>query len=299
MMMKALTRRRFFKLMACAAGVAILPGSARAATWHGRAFGSDVSFEVEGGEPERAIEGVLAIIRNYEQAFSLHDPDSEISRINREKVLIRPSDLFRTKMRQAEVACITTLRLFDPTVQTVWEAITEGVDVDDARKRVSFSNYKFHPGEPRLLNGCSITMNGMVQGSAADDVGNHLRSLGYARCLVDMGELAAVGEGWSVGVADPAHGMLARITLADSAVATSSPHATLLRGEPHIISPFGGAPQWSSVTVESPLAASADMLSTVLSIADAGQAAHVVRRYRHIIKRALAVDFDGNLQTLA
>jgi thiamine biosynthesis lipoprotein len=142
-------------------------------------------------------------------------------------------------------------------------------------------------------------MNGFVQGAAADAVKEHLTGLGYERCLVDMGELAAVGQGWSVGVSDPAAGMLARITLNDSAVATSSPKATLVNGLPHIMSPHGTPPRWSSVTVEAHSATSADLLSTVLSIADDAQASYILERYAHRIIRVLAVDFEGNLRTLA
>ncbi|MCU0830142.1 MAG: FAD:protein FMN transferase [Rhizobiaceae bacterium] len=294
----SLSRRRFMQVSACAAGAAVLPGAARASSWHGRAFGADVSLTFEGSEPDRAIDGVLAIVDAYEKAFSLHDPESEISRINRDLVLAKPSALFGRMMRDCTRAWLHTGRYFDPTVQALWQIARDGGVASLQQPRVGWLAVQWTGAGIELMPGASITLNGVAQGAAADEVKTLLKGQGFDRCLIDMGELATIGDGWRVGVETPEFGQLARLTLNGTAVSTSSPNATLVNGVPHIMSPFGGAPQWSTVTVEAKTAFWADVFSTALCLVRSADMREIIGRGGKNLVRVLAVDARGDLQTL-
>ena len=139
-----------------------------------------------------------------------------------------------------------------------------------------------------------LTFNGIAQGHAADRVAALMRDEGFTDVLIDMGEIAALGQrpaggGWTVGIAKPDGTITGHATLSDRAMATSSPTGTLIgQGLPHILSPKGGSPLWSIASVSAPRAALADALSTAFCLMD-----------RSAIDAALAQFPDARLEALA
>ena len=120
----------------------------------------------------------------------------------------------------------------------------------------------------RLGAGQALTLNGVAQGFAADLVRADLAAAGFGHALVNLGEFAALGGPWRLGIVDPTWGEMATRSLTGTAIATSSPGATLVGGHSHILDPRGQAPRWSTVSVEADSAALADGLSTALCLAD-------------------------------
>jgi thiamine biosynthesis lipoprotein len=180
---------------------------------------------------------------------------------------------------------------FDPSVQPLWRALAEGHAPDGpvGWSRVGVAD------AVTLPPGMALTFNGVAQGFGADAVAALLAAHGFEEALIDMGEIAALGGPFRLGLADPEHGLLGARSLTGRALATSSPRATLVNGRPHILHPRGLPPLWSSVTVEAPSAALADALSTGLVFLERDRSAAPVRTG---FVRVTVVNPAGDLETI-
>ena len=297
MMSTSLSRRRF---IAIAAAMPVLPlrslaGAMPSLIWRGVALGAEASLTIE-HEDERegraAIDAALAEVARLEAIFSLHRPDSALSRLNETGSLdAAPSDL-RTLLAQALQLAKVTGGAFDPTIQPLWALYAnhfanEGADpagpdqaaISDARAKVGWQKVAIDGGAVRLAApGMALTLNGIAQGYITDRVGDILRARGFNHVLVNMGEQLALGpkrsgEAWRVGIANPAipGQILEQVPLRSGAVATSAGNGCRFdaRGRfTHILDPRNGHPAraLASVTVIAGSATLADGLSTALSV---------------------------------
>ena len=283
-----MNRRRFLALSAAALAT---PADAQT-RWQGRAFGADCALTLSG--PARQIKAALAtlatLIETIEADFSLHRP-SALTSLNATGHLAAPSPAFRAVMDLADAVHRLTGGAFDPTVQPLWQAA--------ARGRANAAPIGWHHirrgADIVLKPGMALTFNGIAQGFGADAIKAHLAAHGFDHALVDMGETTALGGPFRLGLQDPVYGQLATRTLTGTAIATSSPKATLLNGQSHILHPRGLPPLWSTVSVEATSAALADALATALVFLTADQIAAL--RNPGLI-RVMLVDFDGNLLTV-
>ncbi|MCA8881909.1 MAG: FAD:protein FMN transferase [Rhodobacteraceae bacterium] len=295
--MNAMTRRRFLSITGATAFAQLAPCGARAASWSGRAFGAEAQITVTGSDAGCAAEAVdrsLDALRAAEAAFSLHDPRSELSRLNARGTLC-PSALFAELLNAVDRAVELTGGIFDPSVQALWPGAGElesslstwnGIRRDDTRVA--------------LAQGQLLTFNGIAQGFASDRVSAALRDAGYDRTLVDMGEIRAQGGPWHVGLADPAAGLYGTRTLNGGALATSSPGLLKIGpGRTHILNPRDpdAAPYWSSVTVEAETATLADALSTAACHMPADRIAALFPA-EPSLRAVTLVDPSGEIRTL-
>lgn len=293
-------KRRRFLCLAAAFGAA--PLSARSGTgvrWSGRAFGADVRLQVDGpaAQADRVLNELPDLLKRIEATFSLYDPASELSELNRTGQLRDPSPWMRQLLDVADRAHRLTGGLFDPTVQPLWQALAAGGDVAGARALVGWSRVA-RDGSVRLGAGQALTLNGIAQGFATDLVLARLRALGARQALADIGETGALGGPFRLGMADPAAGQVGWRSLRDGAVATSSPGALRLdRDTSHILHPLSvTAPAWSTVSVAAPGAALADALSTAAVFLPAEALAGLRRRAG--LGRILCVAPDGDLRSV-
>lgn len=268
--MTRLPRRRFLTICACAA----LAGSARSApqqrlTWQGVAFGADVSIMLDG--PDEVTRPALARARleieAYEARFSLFRADSDLVALNAAGQLRDLDARWREMLTLGDRLYRATGGLFDPTIQSLWQAHALGRDLRDAADRTGWDRVRLPDAQHRgvvLGDGQALSFNGVAQGAATDAVRAVLRQAGLTRVLVDIGEMGTLGGPWRIGMGDPAHGTVATLRLSDSALAVSSPAALQMPGGiHHILDPRGErSPHWSSVGVVAASAALADGLST-------------------------------------
>jgi FAD:protein FMN transferase len=282
-----MNRRRFLALSAAAIAT---PAQAQT-RWQGRAFGADCALTLSG--PARQIEAALAtlpaLIEAIEADFSLHRP-SALTRLNATGHLPDPSPAFRALMNLADAIHQLTDGAFDPTVQPLWQAAAEG---RATTAPIGWHHVQRGP-DITLHPGMALTFNGIAQGFGADAVKAHLAGHGFDQALIDMGEAAALGGPFRLGLQDPIYGQISTRTLTGTAIATSSPKATLVNGQPHILHPRGLPALWSTVSVEATSAALADALSTALVFLTADQ---IVRLHPPGLIRVTLVDPDGNLTT--
>ena len=252
-----MSRRRFITFAAAAAGLPLLlrAGTARAklVRWEGTSLGAPASIQLyhtDEAQAHRAIAASLNELSRLETMFSIYRADSCISTLNREGILENAPDDFIALLKRALTLARISEGVYDPSVQPVWQVYFRhftatnadpagpsqqdiaaalarvnwrAVEVDEERHRIAFA----HPG-------MALTLNGGGQGYITDRVTDVLRSHGFDRMLVDMGEPRALsvkpdGSAWRIGIANPANPshIVTTLDVVDQCVATSGGYGTL------------------------------------------------------------------------
>ncbi|QIE43623.1 FAD:protein FMN transferase (plasmid) [Rhodobacteraceae bacterium SC52] len=291
------TRRRF---LAIAASFAAVPVAARASTpaWTGIALGAEASITLDGpaSRTKPALDDAIAALRQTEQMFSLFDPASDLVRLNQTGVLSRPPDEMLNILALADQVHRASGGRFDPTVQPLWQALAQGRDPSHAATLIGWDRVERTRAAIRLGDEQALTLNGIAQGFATDRVQAVLRRHGFGHTLVNIGEFAADGGPWRLGIADPEQGIVLTRSLTNGAMATSSPGALRLGGHGHILDPKGHAAHWSTVTVQAQSAALADAASTALCLASRSDIPQIKARLPGL-RQITAIDAEGNVAT--
>ncbi len=298
-MTRGISRRRFIRISAAAAGLALAPfGRAAKAdvglvTWRGTMLGAIATLNIhheDRREARRLIALAVAESRRLERLFSLYLEDSALVELNRTGILVDPAaelvELLLISQRYAEL----TGGMFDPTVQPLWElyanhfsrenADPAGPSRDEVQAALAkVGHARLRIGRDRIVmpRGTGVTLNGIAQGYITDKVVELLRWQGIVHSLVDMGETRAMGSRpdgtpWEVGIADPqVPGRTAgALGIVDRAVSTSGAYGFQFDPEGHfnhLFNPITGgcANGYRSVTTVSGTATAADALSTAFS----------------------------------
>lgn len=299
-----MTRRQALGLMS--GGIASLATGcgptreSREWTWRGVLFQSPVEVRIADDselDGEQIANRITEEIRRAEQAFSLFEPGSEISRLNRTGSLTSPSQEFLDVLRWALELAERSDGIFDPTIQPYWRALWEAGGTspppDELRRLSALVDYRQVEANRGLVRfaraGMALTLNAVSQGFAADRVAKSLREAGVTRALVNMGEFVAIGDRsagrpWKIQIrAGGANGPPEAWTeLSDEALAVSS-GAGLRFGAGnanHLMHPRGDhVPTERLVAVKAPQATTADGLSTVSGLMDGPSARGLVASY--------------------
>ncbi|SPF76105.1 FAD:protein FMN transferase [Aliiroseovarius pelagivivens] len=283
-------RRRFLTITAAAMA---LPGAAAAASvarWTGRALGGPVSMQLAGlndAEAQPIFAAVEAELTRLEAIFSLYQDSSELVRLNRDGQLSAPSPELLSVLSLCSALHSASDGAFDPSIQPLWRAIAlnkEADEVSRAKQAVGWLRVRFDTSKVRLPDEGALTLNGIAQGAITDAVVDLLKSHGLQNVLVDMGEIAAVGNGpngpWNIGVALPDGTLVHRLTAQDRAVATSVPNAMTIGSEHcHILTPTGARARAKIASVSAPRAVLADGLSTALCLVPADRSAGIIQAF--------------------
>jgi len=276
-----ITRRRLITVAAAAAGLPLLlkatGAQARMVTWEGTTLGAPSSiklFATDEAKARTAIQAALAELERLEGIFSVYRADTAISRLNREgKLDDAPADFVALLEKSLDLARISGGRYDanpDPNGPAQRDldaalALVGWQNVEISGKRVAFT-------KPDM----GLTLNSGAQGFITDKVTEVLRSHGFDRMLVDMGEPRALstrpdGTAWRIGIANPADPSQAvtEIDVVDKAISTSGGYGTLFDAEgrfTHLIDTKTGttAPALLGVSVVADTATIADGLSTAL-----------------------------------
>lgn len=299
-MTQALTRRRFIRISAAAAGLGPLSisGPVRAdvapVVWRGAMLGAVATMEIHDEDrrrAERLIKLACAEARRLERLFSLYLDDSALVELNRKGILIDPAaemvDLLWTSQHYSAL----TGGLFDVTVQPLWDlyaghfaqaeadpAGPAAEEIQAALARIGSSRLSVSRDRITMPRGMAVTLNGIAQGYVTDKVVDLLQAHGITHSLVDMGEARAIGarpdgRPWKVGIADPdlvGHAK-AVLSIVDRAVSTSGGYGLQFGTKAqfnHLFDPRTGscAQRYRSVTTVARSATAADALSTAFSL---------------------------------
>lgn len=302
----SLSRRRFIRISAAAAGLALLPAGRRAALaapavaeWRGTMLGAIATMQLHHSDRREAdalIARAIAEARRLERLFSLYRDDSALVALNRAGILVDPApELVDILTRAQRYAALTGGR-FDPTVQPLWTLYADHFSRDDADPagpaatalrealdKIGWQRVSVSRDRIVMPRGTALTLNGIAQGYVTDRIVDLLRAHGVTHSLVDMGEARAIGSRsdgapWQVAIADPdvAGRTAATLPLVDQAVSTSGAYGFCfdVAGRfNHLFDPQSGgsAHRFRSVTTVAPDATSADALSTAFSLMAAAE----------------------------
>ena len=238
-----------------------------------RAMGTEVLVLATGGPPSLP-RYARSRIEGLERRWSRFLPDSELSRLNRAGgAPARVGEDTIDLLERAVAGWRLTGGAFDPTVHDALVAAGYDRDIDEVRRAPGPGRAVRPAGSPgcagvsidrasrrvELAPGVRIDLGAIAKGHAADVVTGELCAMGARGALVSVGgDLRARGEaegghGWVIAIEDPfeAGGEVARVALADGAVATSSRVRRAWRrdGRPahHLIEPAVGRPAWGGL----------------------------------------------------
>lgn len=328
-MTRMISRRRFIRISAAAAGLSLLPSERPArsdtpVTWRGTMLGAIATMEIyheNRREAEQLISVTCTEARRLERLFSLYLQDSALVELNRTGILVDPapemSDLLLLSQRYAELSG----GLFDPTVQPLWNLYADhfsqadpdpagpsSAEVKAVLARVDYRRLSVDRDRIVMPRGMTLTLNGIAQGYLTDKMVELLRSHGVSHSLVDMGETRAIGSRpdgrpWEIGVADP--DIVGRtdtvLPIVDRAVATSGAYGFQFdpRGRfNHLFDPRTGrcASRYRSVTTVSRNATTADALTKPFSLMPEEQIRSLLPFVD--IERVHLIDADGRSSDL-
>ena len=301
-MTRTISRRRFVRISAAAAGIGLLPSGrpARAGgkpvIWRGTMLGAVARMDIyhdDRSEAERLIAAACAEARRLERQFSLYLGNSALVELNRTGILVGPAADMVELLSIAQRYSKLTGGLFDVTVQPLWDLYAshfsrEDPDpagpapaaIKDALGRVGSGRLSIKRDRIAMPRGMAVTLNGIAQGYVTDKIVELLRSRGIAHSLVDMGETRTIGArpdgaAWEVGIVDPEvpDRTEAVLPVVDRAVSTSSAygfHFDSAGRFNHLFDPATGncGPLYRSVTTVAGTATAADALSTAFSLMD-------------------------------
>ncbi len=249
---------------------------------------------------QAAIARALAATQHIDRVMSLHRPDSQLSRLNRESILRDPDPHLRRNLEFSLRLAAQTGGAFDMTIQPLWALyarsrmqgrLPDRAEIDAARRQVDWTAVEVSERRIRVRPGMAITLNAVAQGYAADVACAILADAGFHDALVDTGEFGAVGSAqsgapWTLGLQHPrdAGVAISAIRMDGRFLATSGDYATTFTPDfvnHHIIDPARGrSPRdFSCVAVAAPTGLQADGLATALMLLDRRRGAALLAHY--------------------
>jgi thiamine biosynthesis lipoprotein len=218
--------------------------------------------------------------------LSRFDPNSAVSRLNRDGRLDSPPPLLRNVLDRALSISSRTDGDFDITVAPVLDyylAQPRPMTLDPAARhaiqaREALVGYKSvaigSKGIAFKRPGAAITLDGIAKGFVVDQGIAALREAGIEYALIDAGgDMRAIAGGdtsrfWNVGIVDPLHGgkLAAAVRLRNAALSTSGNYQVFFSSDRrlfHIVNPHTGfsPDRYSSVTVMAGEAMETDAMS--------------------------------------
>ena len=252
-----LTRRRALRVVAAVAGLPLMIAAVRATapkgqfySWHGEVLGalSELTlWHTDAAFAQRTIHRVRHEIDRFDRIFSLYRPDSEISRLNTDGRLIKPSRELRALVEKSRRLSELSDGAFDISVQPLWRlyeahfwshtdiqsnimaraydvarALVDCRQIDCSAAAIAFSRV-----------GMAITLNSIAQGYITDSIADMLRNEGFESAVVDLGEFRTLGHHpdgrpWRLGIRNGGtSGSVDRmVELEDMALAVSGGYGT-------------------------------------------------------------------------
>lgn len=314
-------RRQFLQ---AGLGLGVMPtvclaSSSRRLHWHDTTFtGLGTVLSIRAAHENatilnQALQRARDVVARVEDEMSLFRPHSALNRLNRAGALQQPSAELLTVLQLSQRIARRSQGAFDVTVQPLWELYAQAQkenrlptrqEISQTRQRVGWQHLYVSDKQIKLAYpGMGVSLNGIAQGYAADQVRESLARDGVAHALINTGEWSSLGlaEGlrpWTLAIADPhrANAWLTRVTLNGLSVATSADDQCVFsqdRKHHHIFDPNTGySPQdISSVTVAAPSCAIADALTKVLFVGGYERALHLAKDWQ---VAALVVKKDGD-----
>lgn len=239
---------------------------------------------------EEALNQTISTMKALEGKLSRHMEDSELSELNRTRVLENPGADLLDLLSLAQDISKKSSGAFDVTILPLLhlhEQIRGANDHPDlqnhasARKLVGYDKLRLIGKSVRLTEaGMGISLDGIGKGYIVDQGVATLKSLGFNNVFVEAGgDLMVSGlkeekVPWRIGIRNPRPQQdqkLVTVAVSDKAVATSGDYLQAFTPDlkhHHIIDPRSGfsPPELASCTVTAPNVALADGLATAIMV---------------------------------
>lgn len=237
----------------------------------------------------RAINDCFWRMAALEDVLSRHDPNSQLSQLNRDGQLAEANPGLLHILTEALALSEATGGAFDVTMKPLLDlyqrAAADGALPDDVGVQRTLAHVGYHGlrlsgkrvafGRP----GMGVTLDGIAKGYIVDQGTGVLRERGFDNVMVEAGgDLSAYGtnasdDPWRVGIQNPrrANALVNSVTVRNGAVATSGDYMqpyTADMSAHHIVDPRTGYSKGevASATVQAPTGLQADALATTLMV---------------------------------
>jgi thiamine biosynthesis lipoprotein len=263
---------------------------------------------------EAAVEAAFAAVAKVHGLMSFHEPESDVSRLNREAyqhavtvdpwtfaVLAAALDLNRRTAGAFDVTVAAVLENLGLLPRSDGSSASTHTSSGDAIELLEGRRVRFRE------RGVRIDLGGIAKGYSVDRGIAVLQGLGYTRAFVGAGGDSRIigdrfGKPWIVGIRDPRKGegnVIARIPLENAAISTSGDYERFFEEGGvryhHIIDPHTGhsASKVRSATVIGPYATRTDGLSKTAFVLGPDAAMEIYNRMDDI--DAIIVKLDGSV----
>lgn len=236
-----------------------------------------------------AIDEAFSEITRIENLLSSYKEDSEVSILNKEKVINNPSEDLLLNIGLSNFYGEVSSGAFDITVQPILDLYQESFSIEqrpptdeeikEELGKVDYEKVRIEKSEKGDLvsigNNQKITLGGIAKGYAVDKAIEVLKEKGIENALVNAGgDMRTIGKkynnlDWSIALANPRdkNDYITLIKLSDKAIVTSGDYERYFNENKsfhHIVDPRTGysATELMSVTILAENAFDADAVST-------------------------------------
>jgi len=233
----------------------------------------------------KAMEEAFEEMKLIDSMLSIYQNESEISKLNDEKILSLPSGDLLLNIAYSSYYGNLTNGSFDITVQPILDLYKDSFsvngraptddEIEQELMKVDYKRIEFNTTAITLGHDQRITLGGIAKGYAVDRAIDILYGFNISHALVNAGgDLRAIGmkdnnTPWNIGLANPRDKMeyVALIKLSNRSVVTSGDYERYFNENKtfhHIIDPKTGysATELMSVTIIADNALDADAIAT-------------------------------------
>ncbi len=314
------------------AGLVLLAGCSRsreqAFTYNqGSVFGTTYHIKYLHPDGLDLHDGIKQVLDNFDASLSTYNPESIISRINRNEPGVTADAYFKRCFRRAQEIARDTQGAFDITVGPLVNAWGFGFsDRSEITPQLIESILEYTGYDKVRLEGDQIIkdypeiqldVNAIAKGMAVDVVAEYLREQGCVDLMVEIGgEVVARGKNpqntwWRIGINKPTDDSILQrqelqtvVQLKDTAMATSGNYRNfyILDGVKyaHTIDPATGYPVQHSLlsaTVFAPDCLTADAYATAFMVMGLEEAEAIVNRHTDLQAYFIYSDESGQMRT--
>lgn len=323
--MKKLRPWHYLFLLVLIVGTAWILGHRTTEMQHseGRIFGT--TYHVKYQHPTPLDAEIMARLQQVDATFSLFNPHSLLSRINRGEAQ-RADSLFVHVFRLAQTVSAETHGAFDITVAPLVNAWGFGFEkadsitpalIDSLLPSVGYTKVRLtedgsvEKEHPQVMMDCGA----IAKGFAVDHVASLFDSIGIRNYMIEIGgEVVVRGHGshgkpWRIGVSVPrpeaqSDEVQAVLSITDKALATSGNYRNhyVKNGKryAHTIHPRTGYPvehSLLSASVVAPTCAMADAYATAFMVVGVDSAQSILKQHPELMGYLIYEDSDGRIQT--
>lgn len=319
-------------LISALAGVLLLAGCSRsreqAFTYNeGSIFGTTYHIRYLHPDGDDLHDEIKGVLNDFDASLSTYNPDSLISRINRNEPDVKVDSFLKTCFQRAQEISRDTRGAFDITVGPLVNAwgfgFSERSEITPKliESILDFTGYQMvRLEDDRIIKDypeIQLDVNAIAKGMAVDVVAEFLMQQGCADLMVEIGgEVVARGKNpqnlwWRIGINKPVDDPILQqqelqtvVDLKNTAMATSGNYRNFYIRDgvkyAHTIDPSTGYPVQHSLlsaTVFAPDCLTADAYATAFMVMGLEEARAIVENSGELQAYFISSDESGQMQT--